>query len=204
MSLFSCVFQSKEQRFWSWFVKYSDQLMLIKKGNEPIADELAYQLKLINKYLTFEVSTKLINGKKEFIISADGILSAFDSVTKLYDTRPQLVNWEIKKFRQRKNSKDFILKYESIIYDANETKYILIKDDNPKKVAIILFTKNYSESMEKEYRGAALLFLDAILGEYDIETKIGTVDVYGSDSEYYAQSKDIGELINDIDQIFHK
>ena len=56
------------------------------------------QLRKRNDVLAFEFSMNIDDGKREFIISADGILSAFPDVIQLVDSAPNLDQWAIAAF----------------------------------------------------------------------------------------------------------
>lgn len=52
----------------------------------------------------------------------------------------------------------------------------------------------YNESESTIYHQLAYLFLDHIIGEYDVETYIGSIEIQGFDSKYFNQSIQIDNL----------
>ena len=63
---------TKEQRFWSWFARNTDRLFQFEADQEAIFDDLGAALEKVHPGLTFEFGP-VREGKREFIVSADGI-----------------------------------------------------------------------------------------------------------------------------------
>ena len=198
MTFFKC--NSNEQKFWKWFNKNQIILFDFEINQEEIFDELNYQLKLVNEDLTFEFGPK-INGKREFVISADGIETAFPSVISLYESAPKLEKWDIIKFRPRRFPLNEI-HYNNIEIKVDDVRFILIKDNDPNKVGIILFIKNYNKNKENTFKSIGYLYLDEALGEYDVETKIGVIIFESPKSKYNKESFPLKELAKMFDEHF--
>jgi hypothetical protein len=64
---------------------------------------LKAELGKINPHLVFAFSSKLEDGSREFVISADCINSSFPAVMNLVNRVPELRNWKIIAFRQPRN-----------------------------------------------------------------------------------------------------
>ena len=94
-------FPQKEEGFWQWFVANEDRIFTFESNRETIFDEIADRLHRINPNLTFEFGP-IEDGKREFVISAGGIKSAFSAVEELYANAPKLEKWIFIKFRQRR------------------------------------------------------------------------------------------------------
>jgi hypothetical protein len=201
MQICSCQQKTPEKRFWDWFILNSDRLYEISSGTEPIAEILQLEFKKIHPSLTFEVSVPKGEEKKEFIISANGDESAFEAVIKLFNAKPELSKWEIKAFRQRKTP-TFSMTINGLVITAKDVKYLLIKDNDPLKMGILLFIPGFTEEKREDFVGAGFVFLDGVLGEYDVETKVGRFDVFGMNSEFAKNSKPIDELTNQFDEYF--
>jgi hypothetical protein len=120
--------ETSEQRFWQWFEKNSAKLMNFESDQEAIFDELADQMHQVHPDLTFEIGL-LENGKREFVVSADGIRDAFPAVKNLVDAAPPLKEWVIIPFRPPKGTEftvqigDYFLGTEDIwfSYEPDET-----------------------------------------------------------------------------------
>ena len=64
------------------------------------------------------------------------------------------------------------------------------------KIGILLFLNGYNEFESDMYH----LFLDQIIGEYDVETYIGAIEIQGFDSNYFNQSIQIDNLVTMFDR----
>jgi len=192
------IFQSKEKKFWNWFENHSEELLKNDEQDSEIINALSSELKKVNNGLTFEMSVKRNDIKKEFTISADGNPALISCVEKVYDSRPTLQEWEIKKFRQRMQG--FDIDIGDICIKYNDTKYSFVKDKDSKKINILLFIKDFSEEKRDEFGNAAYIFIDCILGEYDVMKHIGFIEVFGFDSKYYKDAKKMTEMCTDFDK----
>ncbi len=190
---FSCFnTKSKEDVFWAWFVKNSSRLFHFEDEQEKIFDEITVQLRKINPDLTFEFGP-IQNDKREFIISAGGIKSSFPAVEKLYSVKPDLKEWKITKFRPRRDGL-FTIQFLEKKVSSEDIRFLFFKDDDKTKIGILLFLNGYTESESSVYEEIAYLFLDQVIGEYDVETYIGAIEIQGFDSKYFDQSVQIDQL----------
>ena len=78
-----------EAAFWKWFASNEARLFSFERDQEAIFDELGAEMHRVNSDLTFEFGP-VQNGKREFVISAGGIKSAFPAVKALYRSAPEL------------------------------------------------------------------------------------------------------------------
>lgn len=93
---------TKEQRFWSWFARNTDRLFQFEADQEAIFDDLGAALEKVHPGLTFEFGP-VREGKREFIVSADGIRELFPAVRALVAAAPVLSRWAIIPFRPPKD-----------------------------------------------------------------------------------------------------
>ncbi|MDM5228526.1 hypothetical protein QUF73_20590 [Cytobacillus sp. NJ13] len=162
--------------FWIWFEKNSQDYYRLKEENlNSLFNKLSKQLSKINEDIAFEFSADLIQGKREFIISADGILSAFPDVIELVENAPQLEGFKIIAFRQKSAVEDIsTIEYEDISLGPDDVYFTYRK--NGDTLDIVLYLRGYDSDFE-EWENAAFILLDTIIGEYDVATKIGSIDM---------------------------
>ncbi len=162
--------------FWIWFEKNSQDYYQLKEEKlNSLFYKLDKQLSKINEDIAFEFSADLIDGKREFIISADGILSAFTDVIDLVEKAPKLDGFKIIAFRPKSNVDDIsTIEYEDISLGPDDVYFTYRK--NGDTVDIVLYLKGYDSDFE-EWENAAFILLDTIIGEYDVATKIGSIDM---------------------------
>ncbi|WP_406660698.1 hypothetical protein V7O66_12775 [Methanolobus sp. ZRKC3] len=82
------LFKSKEQKFWSWFLKNEERLLNFEQDQDVIFREMHSQLQQVDQDLVFEFGSTLDNGGREFVLSAGGIESTFLVVEALHSAAP--------------------------------------------------------------------------------------------------------------------
>ncbi len=158
--------------FWDWFLNNSDEIFEFERNKKVIFKNISQRLAIINKDLTFLFSPT-VEGKRRFIISANGIKSAFKFVYKLVDSAPYLPKWEVVALKPRigisKPIKmgDFILYPENVFF--THEKFIDYVD-------LDFYIKSYDKN-NKKYHTALFCLLDNALGEYNVATKIGSIKI---------------------------
>ncbi len=165
--------------FWAWFKDHEETLYGIKKDFseevEALLDELTEQLETVCEYLSCEFSS-VKNGKRELIISADGIRPAFVAVDALADSAPELPRWKIIKFRPRSHPIP-ALEFEGQTIKPDEVECSIASDD--RHVAILIFIPRVRQDDLRKQFGYS--FLDEALGEYDVETKVSGIEFMSFD-----------------------
>lgn len=188
---------ASEDTFWKWFTKNEQRLFAFEANQEAIFDELGAEMQRVNSNLTFEFGPVLPNGKREFVISAGGIKSAFPAVEELYEKAPNLKRWVWVKYRPRRAPiNDIAFGGKKISSDS--VHYILAKDDD--KVGIVLFFDGYNEAEKSTFGQIGYLLLDEALGEYAVETKVGFIEFHSRESKYFPQASPLKELPSHFDE----
>lgn len=200
-TLFSCFRpKSPEVKFWNWFQRNEDRLFEFERDQQRIFKELNTELGRINPDLTFEFGPNEA-GKREFAISAGGIVAAFPSVSKLVEAHPELPRWKITAFRPRR-SEPTILEHQGLKVDSREVRFVI--DASESKPAITLYFRGYHPAEQERYGAIGFLMLDHFLGEYDVETKIGGIEFAAATVDGQAVGQPISELASTIDNLEKK
>jgi len=189
---------SKEEAFWNWFVKNEQRLFDFESDRERIFGDLGTQLKKVHGDLTFEFSP-VQDGKREFVLSAGGIRSAFPAVESLYAKAPPLTRWKWVKYRPRRMPLND-LNYAGKAIKVDDVRYLLAKDGD--KVGVVLFFDGYNEEEKATFGQMGYLFLDEALGEYAVETQVGFIEFEGRDSKHFPQARPLRELPAQFDEHF--
>lgn len=190
---------SAESGFWDWFQEHEEELLHFERDQEAIFDRLARALGEVDEDLTFEFGP-LTEGKREFVISAGGLKRAFASVERLHSVRPSLRYFEVIAFRPRRAIVHDI-EYGDLQIRASEVYFHLCRDDDPRKIGILLFLPGYGAERETEYQQIGYLMLDEALGEYDVESYVGFIEMVGHDSRHFDGAKPIVDLQGDFDAV---
>ena len=133
------------------------------------------------------------------MINAAGIKTAFPYVESLFNNAPKLEKWEFIKFRPRRNPIND-LTYGKKFIAAKDVFYQLVKDGD--KIGIILFLDGYTEAEKELYGQIGYLFLDEALGEYDMETKVGLIELQSKNSKYFKGAHPLSELAEHFDSTY--
>jgi hypothetical protein len=163
--------KNKKQFFWDWFSKNSDTYFNFENDQQALFERLHFELGKIHPGLAFEFSPVFENGTREFVISGDGIKSAFPFVTRLVESAPNLEKWKIIAFRQPRAGFNEI-ELLGIKISVDDVYFRFAKDNG--KLNIELNIKGYSDS--PEWTGITFILLDTILGEYHTEMSLGFID----------------------------
>ncbi len=190
-----------ETRFWKWFQKNEDVLFHFEKNRELVFDELAVEMRKVNQDLTFEFGPVTEGSKREFVISAGGIKTAFPQVESLIASAPELEKWILVKYRQRGYPVND-LEYGGVFVAASDVHFQMFKDGE--KVGIVLFLAGQNEAQRDTYANIGYLMLDEALGEFDIETNVGFIEFHNRDSEYFEGARFLSELPEVFDSHFEE
>lgn len=175
--MLSFLFNTKDpkDKFRKWFSKNEHRIFKHIENSDDTAllyEEIQHRLNKIDKNLCFEYSSILCSGKREFVISADGHGDVFHVVQDIVDEFPTLDNWEMKAFRQRLKEKEYSITMDdySIGYQDIFFKYTLANDE----LGIDLYIDEYDYSGEMQ--NVVFVLLDALIGEYDMVSKIDWIE----------------------------
>lgn len=197
---FSLFRKSRENKFWEWFELNDEMLFNFEDAQNEVFRKLGRQLKKVHGDLTFEFGPKEDNGKREFVLSAGGIKSAFPAVESLFSKAPESRLFSFIKFRPRRNIATKI-SFGGVAVNHNQVTYQLVKNEG--KIGILLFFENYDKKKKDQFDTIGFLILDIALGEYDTEIKVGIIQFSGQDSEYFDGSKQLISLPDDFDNQYY-
>lgn len=165
--------QTPEVSFWRWFVESSDRLFHFEMDQEAVFDELSVALHQVDPNLTFEISN-IQDGKREFVISADGILESFPAVQRLAAAAPLLDRWIVIPFRPPQGV-GFIVDFGNFTLDPADVWFSHESDRD--RTGLTIYVRGLLEENKEVAAQAMYILLDTALGEYDVETKIGFVEL---------------------------
>lgn len=188
-----------EREFWEWFTANSERL-LTSISEDPIKvvgnDPLNQQLVTVHPSLIFELPGEKIDGKVSIVISADGDREAFPAVRSLIAAAPELEDWHLIAFRPRHKDFEFSLQLGDIKLSPQSVHYRSEVDKD--RIGIHLFLPGYKADIA-QFQMAALALLDAVLGEFDVETEIGFLEMQTL-GEDMSELRPLSELRAEIDE----
>jgi hypothetical protein len=163
-----------ERRFWIWFWQSEELLFDFERDRDQIFAALATALAAVAADLTFEIGPR-IEGRRDFVISAGGIKSAFAAVKALAAAAPALPRWNVLAFRPRRAA-ILAISFGGRTVRPKDVEFCVLS--NGSDLGIYLFFDGYRESERTIWGQIGYLFLDQALGEYDVETKVGPIKFF--------------------------
>jgi|HubBroStandDraft_6_1064221.scaffolds.fasta_scaffold20970_2 hypothetical protein len=165
-----------QKQFWIWFVAHERELFDFDPNRvaerERIFDELQGELHKVDPDLAFEFGPN--EPRREFVISAGGIQRAFPAVVSLARAAPALEQWQVTAFRPRRALLQ-IVEFAEKRVDPEEVQFSLL--DNGKIAGIHLFIPGFRDD-DAELKQIAYLLLEGALGESDVESRLGLIEMF--------------------------
>ncbi len=191
---------SPYEEFWNWFTDHEAVLFDLEKNQERIFDKLIAALRRVHQDLAFEFGPKeREKGKerREFVISAGGIKSAFPAVISLRDTAPDLPRWHITAFRPRRTTINIVEIGDKRV-DPKDVQFTLFSDG--KIAGLYLFIPDFREN-DDTLKQIGYLMLDEALGEFDVETRLGLIKMLPPEGHTAGERHPLLELPRLFDQL---
>ncbi|WP_262499823.1 hypothetical protein [Planococcus sp. ANT_H30] len=187
--------KNKVAAFWEWFADNKEVYSrLDESSRSKLLNQLEKKLHKVNKHLAFELSERLINDKRQFIISADGMVEAFDDVIDLVGQAPEFEPFTIIAFRQRQDE-EVSIEYGDIKLAWEDIFCTFEKDNANDEVNLILYIKGFTEENEDEFISASFILLDTVIGEYNAGMRIGEIEFISYEGQADARPvKDLQSL----------
>ena len=162
--------------FWKWFIAHQEDVFNFEVDQERIFDQLGAALGEVDSNLTFELGPK--GTDREFVVSAGGVKSSFPAVISLVRAAPVLPRWNIVAFRPRRMPPGTV-EFDDKTVRPEQVQFSLL--DNGKIAGLRLFIPGFLED-DSSWRQIGYLLLDDVLGEYDVETRVGLLKMYSPDA----------------------
>ncbi len=184
-----------QEEFWHWFIQHEVQLFDSEADQERIFNQLALELSKIDPNLTFEFGPK--ESKREFVISAGGIKSAFPAVISTVAAAPALDRWGITAFRPRRTPLNVVEFRGKRVHPA-DVQFSLIS--NGKSAGVYLFIPGFREG-DSDLKHVGYLLLDDSLGEFDVESRLGLIKMFSPETHTTGERYPISELATRFDTL---
>jgi hypothetical protein len=193
-----------ETAFWTWFAANAKRYHDFTPGGPEQAGlfrDLDRALSRVHRGLQYAFDGGG-GPEREFIISADGNRDLFPVVQRLVEAAPSLPGWRIVAFRPRVASlHDIRLEIPGVTVEASDLWYALAPEGD--RVGIALFLPGFEDVRSQSALMVAFLMLDSALGEYDVETKVGSITTFPPPPDPAAQGlKPFPTLPEEFDALY--
>lgn len=166
------VLKTPEARFWGWFLQNRIFIETFRTETDAVVDAIQQKINIVSPLLVFEIG-QTAEGTYEFIISAGGVKRLIPYVTRLYNAAPEIGNWRIIAFKPRHATPQ--IEYGGERFSLSDFYYASrIGEDG--KTDLLVCIRGFNGRREKTYGMAGFLFLDTVIGEYDVMTNLGAVE----------------------------
>ncbi|WP_277585209.1 hypothetical protein [Psychrobacillus antarcticus] len=170
--MFGNLFKKKDpiEVFWQYFIDHEKKLYNLKdKDIEKMFRDLYILINKVNNQLIFSTPVALIEGKREFTISASSIGKNFPDVIRLVEAAPKMENFKIIAFEQRNDDQgttvnDIELTRDQVFFDYTY-------DQEHTVFCLMLYIKEFNEDNDDYFR-VAFDLLEIVIGEYVLGTEI--------------------------------
>jgi hypothetical protein len=184
--------------FWHWFGQHEEELFQLSIESPEVrrwVDRIQEKLQFIDSHLGCELSLGS-RPKRDFFLSAGGIEEGFPWVEALHAAAPQFVRWNIVKFKQRKGRAGTI-RLAGLTF-SDENVFFRIFDDEG-KIGIHLFFAEFDPRLFQMFGEVGFTFLDSLLGEFDVATKVGEIDFLALEDGALRELRPLKELSDTFD-----
>lgn len=116
--------------------------------------------------------------KIKIIFTAEGRIELFEQVLDIVKLAPSFDMFEIEAFRQRANEmSDLETNVNGSSFSLGASDLLIQYHEDRRKISLgIMFTKPIAKEFNETAQTLALVFLDHLLGEYDLATKVQSID----------------------------
>jgi hypothetical protein len=182
-----------DHTFWNWFSDEAPSLWTASKVDamQRIQRELERQ----HHGVFAEIGSD--GGGRLLVLTADGDRSQFPTVQRLFAARPNVKGWKIVAFRPREAKPFSKIAMNNRDLDPATLRYVARRKND--KLDIKLYVAGYTEG-DKEIGLMGFLALDHTVGEYDVETKLGGIELLPI-AQAPAVSRALEELPGEIDAL---
>ena len=187
-------------KFWQWFLENEDRIFNIEDDMISTFDAISIELKKINEDISVDFGPVGVDGVREIVVTAGGIRSAFPALVDLVDSAPAMKRWKVTKFRQREPTL-LDVEFSGTEVKAENVHYAIVRDSAPTRLGILLFFENYREDQKAIFGNIGYLFLDQAIGEFDVETRVGVIELFDRSSKYFSNARPLAELGEHFDEV---
>jgi hypothetical protein len=179
MALFGLLGRNKAAAFWRWFEKNAAHiegdvkaLREDREASQLTMTELGRRLARVHPGLVYEIGSDL-DGDVELIVSADGDIALFEEVTRLVSSAPRIEGFRVTAFRPRTGESFGLGMFGKQVTFAM-VRYESWPEDDRLGVKVYIAVEDLDG---EELDALAFVLLDIALGEYDVTTGLGTIEV---------------------------
>ncbi|CAN5903204.1 hypothetical protein BH11MYX2_BH11MYX2_22550 [soil metagenome] len=185
----------KVATFWKWF---ADNAKTLHEDQDlrGVMEKISAELDKVQTGVFAEIGVD--KDERMLVISADGNKALFPAVQSVYEGRPTIAGWKVVAFRPRSKpgGDGFTIEMNGKKLAPADVKFVSAAAGQ--KIDVTIFLPGFDDT--DATKGTAFILLDHTVGEYDMETKIGGIELAALDKAP-ATAKPLTEIPAAVDAI---
>lgn len=156
---------------------------------QEMMSEYEERLKQIDSNLTFHFERNEMDEQVEMVFGCDGYTQSIASVINLVQAAPDLKGVQVVAFNPRHDQVPELIKVAGHDFLIDEFYFEMRVDHG--ELHLSLYVSDLTQQDENPDIEAAMVYLDAVLGEFDMMTRVATLSFYKkpADPEDYGLKK---------------
>ncbi|PXF30465.1 hypothetical protein WH50_15070 [Pokkaliibacter plantistimulans] len=167
------------QAFWSQVESTIDWVVNRSGAAHVHVDDIVYSyerlLKQIDENLTLHMARGLTQEVLEMVIGCDGYAESIASVMTLVQAAPLLNNVRVSAFHDRLSDIPNVIETDDVPLQLGDVWFHISRSD---RLHLSLFISDFRGLDEDARVEAVMYYLDAFIGEYDMMTRVATLNWY--------------------------
>lgn len=168
------VVRTPEAAFWAWFVANEAMIWDFERHPERVAERVFPRLARVDPDLGLDFGS-IRGGRRELVVTANGVVEAFPAVVRLAAAAPPLRRWRVVSFRPRRGLQGDLHMLCGDTVRMEDVRFAADVEDG--RLAVDLFVPGYRRTPTDEFGRVGSLLLDLAVGELDARTRVERVIV---------------------------
>ena len=177
--LYDAVKGIPEASFWRWFTEHEEAYRNFEV-NGPEQDrlfgEMDRALHRVHKGLQF-VFDSGGSGTRKLVISADGMRDLIPVVQRLMAAAPELPGWKFTAFRPRMTDVAGVTLHIGVAEIGMSDLWFALRSEGD-RIGLDIYLPGVVLANQDQGYTIAFLMLDTALGEYDVMTRVGSLEIH--------------------------
>lgn len=189
--------------FWRWFAANADIAGALNRQLQDGGDPERLVRPLFNALQRYDGGLSVLvgmtdAGENELVLSADGVVASFPAVTRLAAAAPDIPGWRVTAFKPRiGGATQLSINGQTIGPDS--VTYASENDALRGKINVEIVLPWLDDLNEDARMQIVFLLLDNLLGEYDVATAIGHIEVRMRGKDDKPAGKPLSQLPDEVD-----
>lgn len=157
--------------FWDYFVAIAPDIVAAGRPINSHINGIGKKLDAIHKRIAWQIGPA--EGAWSLEISADGVHEMVPHVMRIVEAAPEIPGWKVHAFRQRVGVPT-TLEMNGMAFDPHKIFFTSLVEGD--KVDLVFYVDGLNALNREPWIGAIFIYLDSLVGEFDVMTKIGAID----------------------------